>query len=1779
MKLSFQSTVTGYAEETDDSGFKVRHFDLQAIRGAEPTPEAIDDHVAESDCVCFTFADETVWYAPATDLPDLLGVPNVRSGTDGEFTLEVPSAMAAPDQERGFLGKLILKALAIFTPSAKAMAADLARSLAAKAEGQIIREGLHFIDRDFSLRSLQHNQDKLADQGPGLLLIHGTGSNTQGSFGDLAAKGSTSWNDLCDHFADRTFAFEHLTWTKNPIVNAKELLEALPAGSRWHILTHSRGGLVGDLLCRITAGGAFSEEEIGLFENDVVVQENLRLLNELAQEKAIRVERIVRVAAPAGGTTLLSERLDIFLNGLLNVVKLTGLGVLPFFSAFEELVKVVVSQRQEASVLPGLEAMHPESPTQVLLNFPNLSIPTQLHVIAGQAAAGGILGTITYLLSRLFFGADNDLVVDTDAMFEGVHRSGGQYYRFFTGKDVHHFSFFKNPDSQRAIVQALSAPDGNNISLFKPIREGEINRVLLESGSVFPHPLPVEADKPLVFVLPGIMGSNLSDDEGEIWLQYLRMMFGGLLQLRLDNPYIKAQSLVATSYRNLATYLEGKASVRVFPFDWRESVTRAAERLQQEIEDVLARDSPPTVRLLAHSMGGLVVRQLMIDYPETWAKLKKQDDTFRCVLLGTPWRGSYLIPQVLTGNGGVIKKLGMLAIFQSRKDLLKIFNKFKGLWELAPLAGHDFSEKAMWTLLRNHLKEQKWPTPEAEQLEYFASYRERTKKALEELDLEGIIYIAGQDEATIADISVVHHGKRSLVDPQNTQAIGKELKKPFTSLEFMATNRGDGSVTWKTGIPSDDVPVYYMPVTHGAMARADTYFDAIWELLDTGTQKSGKLADKPPVLEEKETFSRYRGGFLRSNDPEQLVRGILQLESTHRFEPLQEQVSRTVLEVSLASGHLKYARFPVMVGHFQQDNIVSAEAVINYLLDSKLKERWDAGLYPGEIGSHLLVLNPVGALFAGCCVVGLGYPEALTPALIGETVRKGALNYAFYVRDNTPNEAATGETGISTLLIGSGYGDLSLPNIVQAIIEGVQMANDQIEQLASGAPAITHLEFIELYEEKSEEAFYLIHQLMEDRPELSIRLSPKIRHVQEGRQYFPIHQEQDWWKRLSVSERTDDYTDQTFHYFESSGKRARVDMISNHSNQRLWRNLLRDQSYKRTWDQKVMQTVFNLIVPNSFKSSFRDQQNILLRLDKRTAWIPWELLHDDPNNSQPMATKAGIVRQLATSEMRTVQPIRNRHMLIVGDPDLGSTTLPQLTGAQREARIVHELLEKKGFHGEPKIGSTAPEVLHALNGEYQILHIACHGVVNYGADNLTGIYLSEDYILTPADLNQTALEKTPELVFINCCHLGEIDPDQEAFVREKNRLAANIGTLLIENGVKAVVVAGWAVDDNAALEFARRFYEKMLQGVSFGEAVKDARYHCHRENPQSTTWGAYQCYGDPLFTFDNRFSGEDTARNYILEREILIDLEKMLNNSSSPSRRWAKDLLHKMHTISKSIERSNLRTAEITEREAAIYAELGDFASAIKLNKILFEDQETGFSWDALADYCNLRARYAALPTSPLTSEERKNELGWVEKQVSNMLEAFAETAKRYELLGSTWKRYAMIETDKTKLLDYLDKCSEAYLSAFDIRKANHHHNHSYPGINWLTSEKLRHPNKEIARVRDELGGLSIHDWLNELIKINQDTPHSNNFWDLITLTNLYQARLIYATNQAEREQYREMVESTYIKAWNIGGSIKQKMSELAQVRFTRDVLQKLGRGQAEIRPWNDLYNFLNNLT
>lgn len=95
-----------------------------------------------------------------------------------------------------------------------------------------------------------------------------------------------------------------------------------------------------------------------------------------------------------------------------------------------------------------------------------------------------------------------------------------------------------------------------------------------------------------------------------------------------------------------------------------------AEQLNNYLEQEVVGD---TVHLVAHSLGGLVVRRLLDDFP--------QQRPGRVVTLGTPHQGSY-VAQRINRNGLLRKLLGM-----SLPALLGEVPAWRGQRELGSLAG------------------------------------------------------------------------------------------------------------------------------------------------------------------------------------------------------------------------------------------------------------------------------------------------------------------------------------------------------------------------------------------------------------------------------------------------------------------------------------------------------------------------------------------------------------------------------------------------------------------------------------------------------------------------------------------------------------------------------------------------------------------------------------------------------------------------------------------------------------------------------------------------------------------------------------------------------------------------------------------------------------------------------------------------------------------------------------------------------------------------------------
>jgi pimeloyl-ACP methyl ester carboxylesterase len=146
-----------------------------------------------------------------------------------------------------------------------------------------------------------------------------------------------------------------------------------------------------------------------------------------------------------------------------------------------------------------------------------------------------------------------------------------------------------------------------------------------------------------VFVLPGILGSNLKLDGKRIWLGF--RFVNGLMKLAWDpatTARIQPDGPIGTTYDDLIERLADTYEVIPFAFDWRRPIEDEARRLAVAVDAALAarNASQQPVRMIAHSMGGLVARTMQLEKPDTWRRMMARDGA-RLLMLGTPNAGSW----------------------------------------------------------------------------------------------------------------------------------------------------------------------------------------------------------------------------------------------------------------------------------------------------------------------------------------------------------------------------------------------------------------------------------------------------------------------------------------------------------------------------------------------------------------------------------------------------------------------------------------------------------------------------------------------------------------------------------------------------------------------------------------------------------------------------------------------------------------------------------------------------------------------------------------------------------------------------------------------------------------------------------------------------------------------------------------------------------------------------------------------------------------------------------
>ena len=1392
---------------------------------------------------------------------------------------------------------------------------------------------------------------------PMLVFVHGTASSTRGSFGDLREGDPALWRRLERHFTGGIHGFEHRTLSESPIDNAIQLVQQLPAGARVSLVSHSRGGLVADLLCLDAAEGGLAKAigayraEPGLLARrgeagaavDVDAElerayaeqrERLADLAALVKARGIRVERYVRVASPARGTRLASGNIDVFLSGLLTLVgQVPFLKASPLYSAFKRVVIEIAKNRTRPQLVPGIEAMLPESPMARLLRAAPVRGGIEMAVIAGDIEGGGLLQRLgTFLTDTLVFDrGDNDLVVDTDAMFTGIAPRAAARALLDRGPDVTHFRYFTNPHTRDALADWLTLGPASAQTAFRALPA-------LDDPALAFVPDTVRRGepetRPIVVMLPGVMGTHLAVKEagGEldrIWLDPFDIAKGGLKSLAWGQPGVEAQELFSLFYGALARELQRTHVVRRFPYDWRQPLDVLADAFAKFLEDeVLKEAGERPVRLLAHSMGGLVVRATIHRHRGVMDRVMLRDGA-RLVMCGTPHQGAHSMVENLIGKGDTLRTLVRLDLASDMQEVLDIVAGFRGALALLPRPGFrdtfqgeeggggtfDYQSPDTWAAFARKVKDfwfgdGKVGRPSRDVLRAASWLWEQDRKAFGDatpsLPAEYAprsIYVFGVDKNTPCGVSEDAKGR----------------------VRMVGTTRGDGTVTWDSGRIGGIGSFYYLPAAHGDLLAKAAHFDALVELLADG--RTARLDITPPAvraLEAEAVPVVYDAGAPVAADAVTLARMAVGASLASQVEPL----GKRTLAVSVRAMDLRFVRGPILVGHYESDPISGPEALIDReLLDGKLHERHDLGLYAGPRGTAVAVLlaeDPSGRR-PGAVVTGLGpYDGSLTQPLLTEAVRAGVLRYLLHVGDVIGRDAPV--PPLTTLLLGyNSSAHLTVHASVEALVRGVVEANARFQEATRSQSGVTRLEIVELFRDTAITACYALRDMAPRLTEHAVRhacaLQVETRLEVDGsaRSRLFDSASASYWPRIVVAaEGPDDAAPaaapeagaprrrRAAHRlrFLFLGQRARAEAVSHQRQPGLLEQLVRSQIHVQAWQPDVGRTLFQLAVPHEFKSVLGQSPRAVLVVDETTANLPWEMMlgesggrdgigagADRDGESLPLALRMALVRQFQTPDYRRhVRASSGSGALVVGNPSVegfvdafagadarqGLKPPPALPGAEAEARSVAERLARMGYEVDAAIGTDqmAADVLVQLcRRPRRLLHVSAHGVFEQmHVDGLprTGVVLSGGFLITAAEIE--ALEVVPELVFLNCCHLGRIDERHEVPLKEANRLAASLARQLIDIGVRCVVVAGWAVTDSLAKRFGEVFYDRLLAaGQPFGVAVHEARRALWDENRDDITWGAFQAYGDPDWRAERAEGGRVRGDGPFASRDELLD--------------------------------------------------------------------------------------------------------------------------------------------------------------------------------------------------------------------------------------------------------------------------------------------------------------------
>ena len=211
--------------------------------------------------------------------------------------------------------------------------------------------------------------------------------------------------------------------------------------------------------------------------------------------------------------------------------------------------------------------------------------------------------------------------------------------------------------------------------------------------------------------------------------------------------------------------------------------------------------------------------------------------------------------------------------------------------------------------------------------------------------------------------------------------------------------------------------------------------------------------------------------------------------------------------------------------------------------------------------------------------------------------------------------------------------------------------------------------------------------------------------------------------------------------------------------------------------------------------------------------------------------------------------------LLVGNPCLNELKKPppDLPCAQEEVEMIASILNTRPLTGRQ---ATKAEVMKRMSS-VGLIHIAAHGNKRTGEIALSPnpgwtskFPQRKDYILKMSDVQAANLRA--RLVVLSCCHSG-----RGRILKGEG--VVGIARAFLAAGARSVLVALWAIDDEATMVFMKSFYQHLKEGKTASAAVQQSMKFLRESEQFSETryWAPFQLIGDDVKI---EFEAEDDVK-------------------------------------------------------------------------------------------------------------------------------------------------------------------------------------------------------------------------------------------------------------------------------------------------------------------------------